>query len=349
MPESYFFTTDADSWWLRFRLADYEEDHMEARTTEATIYTRPLGDYRNGAGDTQSFSVTTKASGGIQGWNDGGKAHYDSAAGVVDVSLSALTFRLDIGERLFIRLMANADAEENLIARAELVITQDKNREQESPSAATACEGDEYLSFRMADGNGIENAYIGPRLMSYGATGLYQLYIRPSGASLWSDSQFTYYDPLTGLIDVSIASILATAEPESTFDYKVTPHGSEVAIVQGVLTYSPECDQEESLPAPTSRYDLTANEISRDLRFRLTNFDPDPSQAVVTSVSIGRAPEPITSGEGVFYLRYRIDQSQLWRQKKTFFDDDAGVVEVNVRSILDAAQSSVEYRLVYRG
>lgn len=349
MPEQYFFTTDADSWWLRFRLSGYEDDHTESQATEATLGTRTLGEYGNSGGDTQSFSVTTKASEGVGGWNDGGKAYYDSDAGVVDVPLTMLTARMLVGERLFIRLIAHSGATETLIARAELAVTQDSSREQASVGAVIVCDDDEYLSFRVGDSDSIEKAYAGPRLMSGGSVYPYQFQYKPTSSGSWISSQATYYDALTGLIDAAIGSIVSAAEPGDAFDYKVTPQGSNEPAVQGVMTYSPDCGPAEQPPDPAKRYDLTANDNSLHLRFRLTNFDPDPSQAVVTSVSIGRAPEPITSGEGVFYLRYKIDQSQLWRQKKTFFDDDAGVVEVNVRSILDAAQSSVEYRLVYRG
>lgn len=349
MPQNYFFTTDADSWWLRFNVSVSGGDLSAATASGASLGAVPAGQYGTGVPDSQSFSVTVKQSEGFGGWLTGRTAYYDANAGSVDVPLARLTARMFVGERLFVRLIANSGGGMYL-ASAELVVTKDKNRKQESISSVIACDDDNYLSFRLSEGgSGFTEAYAGPALMSGGSVYGYQLHIKKSGAAQWDESNATYHDALTGLVDCYIGQQILTADPGDTFDFRVIQGNSGPTVVQGTLTYDPDCEPDGPPPDPSTQYDITANENSRDLVFKLSNFDPDPSQAVVVSVTIGRFPPDAGGEQGVFALMYQIDQSSAWLKKTAYFDDEAGTVSVNIRSILDAAQSSVGYRLVYDG
>lgn len=346
MPQKYLFTTDADSWWLRFSVSVSGQDLSTATVSGASLGLTPGGEYGSGTPDSQSFSVTTKQSDGTGAWYSGGTAYFDSAAGFVDVPLTRLTARMFVGERLFVRLFANAEPDIHL-ASAELAIVKDTSVKQDALEDAVACEGDEYLSFRLSESGGFEESYVGPRLMSGGSVFEYQLLIRPTGTTQWDESPATYHDELTGLVDCAIASAIAQAQPGASFDYKVIEGNSGPTVVQGVMIYDPDCEPDDGAEDPPKRYDITATAESRDLMFRLANYDPDPSQAVVVSVAIGRSPAPITGGIGVFFLRYRVDESPTWNVANVAFDEDEGVAAINITAILANAETSVEYKLIY--
>lgn len=353
MAEKYFLTTDADSWWLRFRLEEgHAEDPTQSVTTEASLGDRPLGDavaYRSGAGDSTTFTVTASRSGthGSSLWVADYTAYYDSEAGVVDVPLPKLFLYGIQGERVFVRLLASPST---LIASAELVNARDSSREQSG--GVTFCDGDEYLSFRIESGS-VAKTYIGPKEMTSGTSDEYYIDYREAGAEGWPYTQPAYYDSLTGLADVLVASVFDTfgAQDGESVDYRLMAVGdSSEPVAQGVMTYSTEgCEQNVPVNDPSIRYELTANEYTSDLRFRLKNFDPDPAQAIVTSVTIGQSPQPITTGEGTFFLRYRIDNETVWRKTDAFFDDEEGVAEVDISSIFLQVTNSLEFRLVYYG
>lgn len=356
MAEKYFLTTDADSWWLRFRLEEgHAEDPTQAVTTEASLGKKPLGDVVKGnfAVDSTVFSVTLRASEATFAWIDNFKAYYDDEEGTVNVPLSRILVRSPVGERIFIRLIAEPST---LIATVELVNTRDDSRDQEcggeSTCDAVMCDGDRYLTFRIADGE-VEKTYVGPLVMSDGYQTHYYVDFRRAGESptTWPYRKYAGFDPLTGLADTVISDLLGISDAGDSFVYRVFAVGSPLDhIAEGVLTYQGEdCAAVEDIAEPSTRYDLKANSTTKHLRFRIKNFDPDPSLAIVTSISIGRAPQPLTSGEGTFYFRYRVDGDQVWRNADVFFDSDEGVAEIALSEILANVDSSLEFRLVYYG
>jgi hypothetical protein len=354
MPSKFYFTTDADSWWLRFQLEGYEEDHTAATVPEegASLGSVPLGDYTAGVDDAESFFVSAWSTAGSGEWVDSLPAIYDASSGAVDIPLTKLQLNMSVGQRLFIRLLAFVSGVgQTLIATAELVNTADSSREQQdAPESLTLCDGDEYVSFRLDEAGAVEKTYCGPNIMSGGGINYYQVSARAVGNVAWNDSIITLHDPLTGIVDANFATVVSQSNDGDQFEYKLTPVGSPDEIVaQGVMARSFACEEPVETALPSNRYDIAANANTRDLRFRIINFAPNPANAIVTSVSLGRTPEPLTEGEGTFYLRYRIDSEPAWRLADLYFDEDEGVAERNIRSILDQVTSSLEFRMVYFG
>lgn len=344
----HFLTASRDAWWLRFRLSGHKANVAAATTTSVDLDDKPLGNPASGALNGTAFSVEAKRTTGgiynpVNAWQSILTAYYDAAAGTVDVPLTLMTVNMFDGERLFVRLIANGEVSDTLIAYVEIVNLVDKNRDQ--TDGVEVCDDDEAISFRITADGQVSHTYVGTTIMSGGALYEYALRLRDPSVGIWGSPATTTYDPKTGIVDAVIASAFAYSEYGDALEYKLTPYGSDTIIASGQMVYAEDCNQPSDPADPPTVFNLVSDGSSRLMRFRIIAFG-DISQAKVASVTLESTSAIPTGTAGIFTLQYKLDNAPAWSSVPVYFRGSEGVAEVNIKTLLDAAVKTIQFRLV---
>jgi hypothetical protein len=385
-PE-YEFTANSDSWWLRLELKDYEGGLSSASVTSASLSDVPLAaNQLNSFPEVIDFRY--KRSDTDADWYLLGLAYYVPDSGVIDIPIAQLFVETEVGTRLHFLVVTNSESKtlaggEIVWVRDKSRETSPSDvqvcESDEYLSLRLTAEG---VTPAVAD-----STHLSDKPLALGDGNRFRLLVRSQGPLSWnpwtavgavgSTGPLVLNDETARIIDVQIGEIFSNAEPGFVVQYIVAEEpdvadlldvllpdvdpedllgfvssmkATGTVIEGGEMTYSPgECQPAPEDDEPdTNRYDVQASEDATRMRFRLRNFSPDPATTKVVSVSVGRPPEPLSSGEGTYLFRYRMNggSSGEWQYLPVFFDANVGIAEVDVSELLAGDFIDIEYRLV---
>jgi len=372
----FFLEANFDTWWLSFRLSNYDPDHMAAVVEDVEARGAPRGDIGTvwNPADYESFSFEWKRSDGITnatinlpqgGWVKNTDHQYGylvrpffsvvDGVGYVDVRLVLPFDEPADGCRLHFALWANGQPEpESPVAAGEILWIKELNREENGEF----CEDDDYLCFRLKDGE-VETTHIGPvRMSGQGDAQTYDLETKYTfaGQEFWQPGEFgnVLFDERTQIVDCYIGGTIPyeiVEEGSGTLEFRLVvfePGASRQVLWQGPLSYISPCPGSEGSDQGTKYY-ITTDSDTEALLFRLSNYEPDISDAIVVSVTTSDIFDESAELSEVLFFQYAINGDGEWQEVPCTYIEEIGTAQVALGAILPLNVSFIEFRLVFDG